>query len=134
MAKPQNAFLAKLQAQAAAKEAVKTEAHVEIDTMALLLAVHDELQVGPGRAGKVVNAFLAYKMEIAEEILKELDEDQSRKKEVILVRRDLAARLKEILGPESWAKYKTLFPFLREYWGYGSSFDDRTESGLLEEV
>ena len=111
-----NAFLAKLEAQAAAKQAVKTEAHVEIDTMAMLLAVNDELQVGAGRAGNVVNAFLAYKMEIAEAIVKELDEDQSKKKELIVIRRDLAVRLKEILGQENWEKYKTLFPFVREYW------------------
>lgn len=114
--KPQNAFLAKLQAQAAAKEKVKTEAHVEIDTMALLLAVHDRLKVGPGRADGVVNDFLAWKLEIAEAIVKELDEDQSKKKELILVKRDLAKRIKEILGPEAWEKRKTLFPFLREYW------------------
>lgn len=111
-----NAFLAKLEAQATAKQEIKTNAHVEIDTMAMLLAVNDELQVGAGRAGKVVNAFLAYKMEIAEAIVKELDEDQSKKKELIVIRRDLAARLKEILGQENWEKYKTLFPFVRDYW------------------
>ena len=72
-----NAFLEKLKAQAAAKESVKTQAHVEIDTMALLLTVHDRLKVGPGRADDVVNDFLAWKMEIAEAIVKELDEDQS---------------------------------------------------------
>lgn len=112
----QNAFLAKLKAQAEAKEATKTEAHVEIDTIAMLLAVHDICGVGAGRASKVVNSFLAYKMEIAEAIIKELDEDKSKFKEIIIVRRDLAARLKEILGKEGWEKYKTLFPFLREYW------------------
>ena len=111
-----NAFLAKLEAQAAARQEIKTSAHVEIDTIAMLLTVNDELQVGAGRAGKVVNAFLAYKMEIAEAIVKELDEDQSKKKELIVIRRDLAARLKEILGQENWEKYKTLFPFVRDYW------------------
>ena len=116
MAKKQNAFLAKLQAQAAAKESIKTSAHVEIDTLAMLLAAHDRLQVGPGRAPGLVNDFLAYKTEIAEAILKELKEDQSKQKEVVIVRRDLAARMMEILGPEGWDKYKTLFPFLREYW------------------
>lgn len=116
MAKKQNAFLTRLQAQAAAKEAVKTEAHVEIDTMAMLFAAHDRLQVGPGRSPGLVNDFLAYKLEIAEAIVKELDEDQSKVKELVVIRRDLAARLKEILGAEGWEKYKTLFPFLREYW------------------
>ena len=116
MAKPQNAFLAKLKAQAQAKEALKTEAHVEIDTIALLLSAHDVLQVGAGRSPALLNSFLAYKIEIAEEILKELDEDKSKKKEIIIVRRDLAKRIKEILGKEGWEKYHTLFPFLRDYW------------------
>lgn len=111
-----NAFLDKLQAQAAARQSVKTEAHVEIDTIAMLLAVHDVCQVGAGRSGKVLNDFLAYKLEIAEAIIKELDEDQSKKKEIVVLRRDLAVRLKEILGKENWEKYKTLFPFVRDYW------------------
>ena len=114
--KPQNAFLAKLQAQAAAKQAVKTEAHVEIDTIAMLLSVHDICGVGAGRASKVVDSFLAYKKEIAEAIVKELDEDKSKVKEIIIVRRNLAKQLKEILGQEGWEKYKTLFPFLRDFW------------------
>lgn len=116
MAKKQNAFLTKLQAQAEAKAAIKSEAHVEIDTIAMLLAAHDRLQVGPGRADGLVNDFLAWKMEIAEAIIKELDEDQSKKKEVLVVRRDLAARLKDILGQAGWEKWRTLFPFLRDYW------------------
>lgn len=116
MAKPQNAFLAKIQAQAAAKEKQRAYAHVEIDSIALLLAAHDTLQVGPGRAGKLVNSFLAYKIEIAEEIEKEWAEDQSKKKELVVIRRDLAKQLKDILGQENWIKYRTLFPFLKDYW------------------
>jgi hypothetical protein len=116
MAKKQNAFLARLQAQAQKREAVKTEAHVEIDTMAMLLAANDRLQVGPGRSPGLVNDYLAYKLEIAEAIIKELSEDQSAVKELVVIRRDLAVRLKGILGAEGWEKYKTLFPFLREYW------------------
>ena len=116
MAKPQNAYLAKLQARAQAKEAAKTEAHVELDTIAMMLAAHDVCKVGPGRADELLNAFLAYKVEIAELINKEWDEDLSKKKEVLVVRRDLAISLKRILGPESWEKYKSLFPFLRDFW------------------
>ena len=112
----QNDFLAKLQAKAEAKAAVKIEAHVEIDTMAFLLAANERLQVGPGRAPGLLNDFLAFKLEIAEAIMKELDEDQSKVKEIVVLRRDLAVRMKEILGPDGWEKYKTLFPFLRDYW------------------
>ena len=116
MAKKQNAFLARLEAQAAARQSVKTEAHVEIDTMAMLLSANDRLNVGPGRADGLLNDFLSWKIEIAEAIVKELNEDQSKKKELIIVKRDLAQRIKEILGPESWEKRKTLFPFLKEFW------------------
>ena len=111
-----NAFLANLKAQAEAKAAAKTEAHVEIDTIALLLSAHDVLKVGPGRADTLLNSFLAWKMEIAEAIVKELDEDQSKKKELVMVQRDLAKLIKSILGPDGWEKWKTLFPFLQEYW------------------
>lgn len=116
MAKPQNAFLAKLQAQAQAKEAQKTDANVELDTMAMLLAAHDVLQCGPGRADALVNAFLAYKLEIAEDVHKELSEDLSKKKELVIIKRNLAYQLREILGPEAWEKRKPLFPFLRDFW------------------
>lgn len=84
--------------------------------MAMLLAAHDRLQVGPGRAPGLVNDFLAYKLEIAEAIVKELDEVQSKRKELVVLPRDLAVRMKEILGPDGWEQYKTLFPFLRDYW------------------
>ena len=116
MAKKQNPFLDQLRAQAEAKAALKTEAHVEIDTIAMLLASHGRLKVGPGRAPGLMNDFLAWKIEIAESILEELDEDQSKRKEILVTRRNLARQVKSILGPEGWEKYKTCFPFLREYW------------------
>ena len=111
-----NAFLAKLEAEANAKAAVKTSAHVEIDTMAFLLSAHDVLQVGPGRASKLVDDFLSKKIEISTAMLDELRGIEVGKKEIVVLRRDLAARMKEILGPEGWVKYRTMFPFLRDYW------------------
>ena len=103
-------------AQAIAKEALKTEAHVEIDIIAMMLSAHDICSVGSGRASKLLNSYLAYKIEIAEEMVKELDEDKSEVKEIVMLRRDLAKQLKEILGRVGWEKSKTLFPFLRDYW------------------
>lgn len=111
-----NAFLAKLQAQAQAKADIKAQTHVEMDLIALLLFLNEKFQVGPGRADGCVNDFLAWKIEIAEAIDKEWREDQSKQKEIVVVKRDLAKRLKEILGPSSWEKCKTLFPLLRDYW------------------
>lgn len=115
MAKPKNAYLAKLQARAEAKEAVKSEAHVEIDTIAMLLACHDICGVGKGRAGKLVNSFLAWKLEIADMIVTELRETEGQK-DIDVTRHHLAVDLKRILGPVNWEQYKTLFPFLRDFW------------------
>lgn len=111
-----NAFLAGLEAKAEAKAAMKTDAHVEVDTIAMILMIHDVFHCGPGRAGKAINDFLAFKIEFAEAVMKELDEDQSKKKEILVLRKDLAKQLKEILGKENWEKYHTLFPFVRDYW------------------
>ena len=116
MSKKQNAFIAQLRAQAQEKEAIKSQMHVEIDTIAMILAANSALQVGPGRSGKLMNDFLAWKMDIADAIVKELDEDQSKQKELIVVKRDLATRVKAVLGPDNWEKYKTLLPLLSEYW------------------
>lgn len=116
MANKQNHFLAQLQAKAELKAIARSERMAEIDTIAFLLAVNSRLKVGPGRADGALNDFLAWKTEIAEEITKEMEEDLSKKKEIIVTRRDLAKRVKEILGPEAWERRKTLFPFLREYW------------------
>lgn len=116
MAGQKNHFLLQLQAQAEAKADIKARAHVEMDLIALLFFLHEKFKVGPGRADSCVNDFLAWKVEIAEAIDKEWAEDQSKKKEIMVVKRDLAKRLKEILGAEGWAKSKTLFPLLRPYW------------------
>lgn len=102
--------------KARAEYAEKLKRHVEIDTMAMLLSAQKVFKAGPGRAGKYVSEFLDAKIEISKTILQELDEDQSEKKELVILPRDLAARMKEILGPEGWAAYKTLFPMLHEYW------------------
>ena len=111
-----NEFLDSLKAKAEAKASSRTSYHVEIDTMAMVLMIRDVFDCGPGRAGNAINHYLAYKLEIADEMIKELDETESKKKEIVVLRRDLAARLKEILGKENWEKYRTLFPFCQEYW------------------
>lgn len=115
-----NAFLAKMKAEAEAKarakEANNTSLHVQIDTMAMLLAAHDELKVGPGRAPSLVNSYLSWKLEIADDIDKELREDLSKKKHLLVLQRNLAWQLQRILGTEGWRTYRTLFPFLADYW------------------
>ena len=84
-----------------------------------MLTVNDELQVGPGRAGRVFNAFLANKMEIAETINEDWGPDNDKRtgdKELLRVKKNLAKRLRSIFSPEDWEKVRTMFPLLRDYW------------------
>lgn len=120
MAKPQNAFLAKRDAQLLAYHEKQRQALSEIDLIAHLISAHNELKVGPGRAGFLLAEYLDVKMQIAEMLL--ADVGDSHKKggngdpEFLHTKRDLAITLKRILGEENWLKYRELFPICRDYW------------------
>lgn len=116
--KKQNALLAKYEAKAKAEARIeyeiKLDLHTEIDLIALLLAVHEDLGVGPGRAERIFNGFLESKMEVADAIVKESTEDEQG--EFCKTQRDLAKALKEIFGETKWKQYQHWFPMLKAYW------------------
>lgn len=120
MSKPQNAFLAKRDAQLLAYHEKQRQALSEIDLIAHLISAHNELKVGPGRAGFLLAEYLDVKMQIAEMLL--ADVGDSHKKggngdpEFLHTKRDLAITLKRILGEENWMKYRELFPICCDYW------------------
>lgn len=110
--KGNNPLLAKFQAELEAEYQRNLMRVREFDLIVLLLTANEELRVGPGRAGKLINAYLARQMEFSDAILEDCADDP----EAVYSRYKLAARLKEILGPENWAQYHKLFPFLQEFW------------------
>ena len=110
--KGQNMLLAKMQADLKAQHAADIHRIREFDLMVMLLTVNEHLHIGPGRASKLVNAYLAQHMEFCDTFLEDYDSDT----ETVYSKHKLAARLKRILGPEGWAQYHQLFPFLRDYW------------------
>ncbi len=113
MAKPkQNAYLAKLEAKQEAKYHKMLDLHDEIDYMAMMLMLNEELSVGAGRADNLFKAFLARKMEIAEMVVADSQGD----KEILHTKSQLAKRMRKIFGPESWTDRKHWFTMLREYW------------------
>ena len=119
MAKKPNPMLAAFEAKKEAEFSGRLACNTEFDLIALMLTVNEELQVGPGRAGRVFNAFLANKMEIAETINKDWGPDKDKRtgdKELLHVKKNLAKRLRSIFSPEDWEKVRTMFPFLRDYW------------------
>ena len=119
MAKKPNPLLAAFEAKKEAEFTGRLACNSEIDLITLMLTVNEELQVGPGRAGRVFNAFLANKMEIAETINADWGPDNDKRtgdKELLRVKKNLAKRLREIFSPEDWEKVRTMFPLLRDYW------------------
>ena len=93
------------------------EINSEVDMIAFVLTINDDLNVGPGRAGKLFNDFLASKHEIASTI----DKDYGNKlhegdKQLLQVKRNIAKRLRSIFSKEDWQKAKVMFPFVREFW------------------
>lgn len=116
--KKQNKLLAELEAKAGAKANAIYELRLaslnEIDLITHLISCHEDLGVGPGRAEKCLNGFLETKMDVANAIINEADEDEDG--EFLLTQRDLAKLLKSILGPEAWERHKTKFPMLKEFW------------------
>lgn len=110
--KGQNMLLAKMQAELQAQHAADIHRIREFDLMVMLLTANEHLGIGPKRAGKLINAYLARHMEFCDTFLEDYDSDT----DVVYSKYKLAARLKEILGPENWAQYHKLFPFLQSYW------------------
>ena len=106
-----NPLLAKYEAMLEAKYRTKLEINSEIDQIALMLTIDDNLQVEPGQAAKLLNDFMANRIEVAEAIL----EDSKADKELLHTKRSLAVRLKGILD-EHWEKWRGMFVLVKEYW------------------
>lgn len=93
----------------------------ELNIMALMLAAHEELHVGPGRAGAFLRTFLETKKKMAEELTADIGEADrygswNGDRDFVKTRHDLAKALKSIFSPEDWDYYKELFPMLEEFW------------------
>lgn len=106
----QNPLLAAYEAKLEAEHKQRLANNSEIDLIADLIAANNKLNVGKGRAGFFLAEKIDVKMQIATDIVKEDDP------EFLYTRRNLAKRLKQILGKDNWMKYRELFPVLREYW------------------
>lgn len=113
----QNAMLARLAAKQDEVYQQKLQIGFEFDLIALMKTVHEELHVGPGRARKVLDAFLENKMELAQTIDEDYGPDKhTGDKEILHTKKSYAHLLRDIFSPADWEKVRTLFPLLRPYW------------------
>lgn len=103
-----NPVLAKYKAKLEREYRGRLQRNSEIDLIAFLIAANERLQVGPGRAGDILVEVLDTKMQIASRFVED-DPD------LLYTRYQLAKRVKAILGPENWKKYRELFPLLQEF-------------------
>ena len=116
-----NPLLLKLEAKYEAEHQVRVRQHIEIDRMAMLIAAHRKLQVGPGRADGLLEEHTKVKSEIAKMIRDDVGDTHKRKDgngdpEFLQTKRNLAVTLKSILGPEAWERDKYYFPMVKDYW------------------
>lgn len=120
MGKPVNPYLAKRDAKLAQQYEGQRRAQSEIGIIAMLIATHNKLEVGPGRASDLLEEYVRVKNDIAKELVNDVGD--SRKKggdgdpEFLHTKRDLALTLKSILGEEKWKYYRKFFPICKEYW------------------
>lgn len=116
MAKKPNPLLAKIEAQHEAIYKQRLQMNSEFDLIAFVQTIHEELQVGPGRAARLLNAFIANKVELAETIHEDYGPDKhTGDKELLHTKAEYAEMLRGIFG-ESWPDVREWFPFVRDYW------------------
>lgn len=114
-----NPLLAKRDAQKDAEHKQRLRCLSEIQIMAMMIAAHSRLQVGPGRAPGFLIEYVHVKARIAKDITDDIGD--SRKKngngdpEFLYTKRNLARELRQIFG-ESWQQFREFFPMLRDYW------------------
>lgn len=113
----QNPLLAQFEARLQREYQNRLEASAELDMIAFMQTVHEELQVGPGRAKQIFDAFLCNKMELAEAINEDYGPDKDTgDKSLSYTKHTYAKFLKSIFKPEDWEPVKEFFPLLKEYW------------------
>ena len=117
MSKKPNPLLAQYEAKLNAVYQQKLEINSEFDYIALMKTVNEELHVGPGRAGRIFNAFLANKLEIADVINADYGPDKhTGDKQLLHTKSTYAKLLRRIFSKEDWEQVRVMFPLLQEYW------------------
>ena len=117
MSNKQNPFLAAFEAKLEANYKQNLDINSEMDAIAFMKTVHEELGVGPGRAYKVFNAFQGNKLDLAKTIHEDYGPDKhTGDKQILHTKSSYAKLLKRIFGPESWQEVKIWFPLVYEYW------------------
>lgn len=108
-----NPLLAAFEAKKEAEFQGRLARNTEMNLIATLIAGNDLGFLGEKRADLLLAGIMETKMKLADDLLKDAEDDG----EMAHTKADWARRLKQILGPDGWSRCKQLFPLLRDYWG-----------------
>ena len=84
----------------------------EMNMIAMLFAGSNLGFLGEKRAGVLLDEVVDIKMQLAQALLTDSDDDPT----LTYTKADIHRRLVQILGKEEWKRVQTLFPLLHEYW------------------
>jgi hypothetical protein len=104
MATKQNPFLEAFEAKLEANYRQRLDRNSEMDRIAFMKTVHEELGVGPGRALNAFNAFNVNKTEVAETILKDYGPEKDKKtgdKQILHTKSSYAKLMRRIFCQDS---------------------------------
>ena len=107
-----NPLLAAFEAKKEAEFTGRLARNSEINMIAMLIAGSRLGFLGEKRGDLLIEEQIAVKMEIADVLIKDSEDDPH----LTYTKADLARSLQQILGPEGWKKHQKLFPLLYEYW------------------
>ena len=112
-----NPLLAQFEAKKEAEYQQRLDINSELDYIAFMKTIHEELQVGPGRAGRLFNAFLVNKLDIADQINKDYGPDKhTGDKQLLHTKSMYAALMRSIFSKEDWEHFRVMFQLLNDYW------------------
>lgn len=121
MPNKQNPILAAFEAKKEAEFIGRLARNTEINMIATLIAGSDLGFLGEKRAGLLLERQLKVKLEIAEVLVRDAEDDPS----LAYTKHTLAERIKSILGEEGWARCQQLFPLLYDYWVPGGDTHEK---------
>jgi len=107
-----NPFLAAFEAKKEAEFQGRLACNTELNMMAMLIAGNDLGFVGEKRGDVLLVRTVEVKMQLADDLLKDAEDDKA----LDHTKGDLARRLQQILGRDGWTRCQGLFQLLRDYW------------------
>ena len=113
----QNPLLAAFEAKLEANYQQRLQINSEMDMIAFMKTIHEELGVGPGRALKVFTAFMNNKLEIAYTIRDDYGQEKDTgDKQILHTKSSYAKLMRQIFGLDAWQKVRIWFQLLYEFW------------------